>query len=66
MCATVGAAKGKCKGDNNNDKTTHIYLILKGARLCAGRFAALLQVISTAVLQPHTIIDSQFAIQSKS
>ena len=63
MWPTAGAAKGKCKDDNdNNDKTTHIYLILKSARLCAGHFSALLQVSSTKVQQLHTIIDSQFAI----
>ena len=54
------------KDDNdNNDKTTHIYLILKSAGLCAGHFSALLQVSSTKVQQLHTIIDSQFAILSK-
>ena len=69
---TAGAAKGKRKDDNDKKDKTHIYLILKSARLCAGHLRAPLQVSSTVHLraplqvsstkaqQLHTIIDSQF------
>ena len=61
---TAGAAKGKHKDDNDKKDKTHIYLILKSARLCAGHLRAPLQVSSTKAQQLHTIIDSQFAIHS--
>ena len=57
---TAGAAKGKRKDDNDKKDKTHIYLILKSARLCAGHLRAPLQVSSTNAQQLHTIIDSQF------